>query len=230
MSTIFAFIFARGGSKGLPKKNALELGGIPLIAHSILQARAVGAIARIYVSTDDQELSEIAKKYGAEVIQRPLELASDMTPEIEAWKHAITQLELKGEEFDIFLSLPATSPLRSIADIESCIGALDVDTDAVITVTPASRNPYFNMVVKNEDGNCEIMNKSSGYSRRQDAPTAYDITTVAYVLRPGHIMAGKGVLEGNVKSVEIPKERAVDIDDIWDFKLAELIYESKKRG
>jgi N,N'-diacetyl-8-epilegionaminate cytidylyltransferase len=230
MSKVYAFIFARGGSKGLKRKNALKLGGIPLLAHSILQAKQVRTIEKIFVSTDDSELRDIAIQYGAEVIDRPSELSGDNSPEIEAWRHAITYLRSKGELFDIFLSLPATSPLRSVEDIESCIVALDDVTDSVITVTSASRNPYFNMVVKNEDGNCEIMNKSMGYSRRQDAPIAYDITTVAYVLRPDHIMAQKGVLEGKVKPIEIPKERAVDIDDIWDFKLAELIYESKSRS
>ena len=227
MRKIYAFVFARGGSKGLPKKNALELGGIPLIAHSILQAREVSAISKVYVSTDDRQLIQIAKQFGAEVIKRPQELASDSAPEIEAWKHAITHLKSIGEEFDVFVSLPATSPLRSIEDIKSSIEALDDDTDSVITVTAASRNPYFNMVVKNRNGNCEIMIGSSGFSRRQDAPAAYDITTVAYVMRPSRIMAGNGVLEGVVKSIDVPKERAVDIDDIWDFKFAELIYQSK---
>ena len=225
MKVVYAFVFARGGSKGLPKKNALKLGGIPLIAHSILKAKQVSAISKVIVSTDDPELKEIAQEYGAEVIQRPDELASDTASEVDAWRHAIEYLSARGELFDIFISLPATSPLRSTRDIKDCIDALDETSDSVITVTAASRNPYFNMVIKNSDGRCEIMNKSKdGFSRRQDAPEAFDITTVAYVLRPSHILAGKGPLQGRVTSIEIPKERAVDIDDIWDFKLAEQIY------
>lgn len=229
MSVVYAFVFARGGSKGLPRKNALKLGGIPLIAHSILKAKQVSAISKVFVSTDDPELTEIAQRYGAEVIERPAELATDTSSELDAWRHAVEFLAARGEQFDVFVSLPATSPLRSVRDIQDCIEALDEKSDTVITVTAASRNPYFNMVIKNSDGSCEIMNKSEGgYSRRQDAPEAFDITTVAYALRPDHILAGRGVLQGRVRSVEIPKERAVDIDDIWDFKLAEEIFKMNK--
>jgi CMP-N-acetylneuraminic acid synthetase len=229
LSIVYAFVFARGGSKGLPRKNALELGGIPLIAHSILKAKQVSAISKVFVSTDDPELTEVAQRYGAQVIERPAELATDTSSELDAWRHAVEFLVARGERFDVFVSLPATSPLRSVRDIQDCIDALDEKSDTVITVTAASRNPYFNMVIKNSDGSCEIMNKSEdGYSRRQDAPEVFDITTVAYALRPDHILAGRGVLQGRVRSVEIPRERAVDIDDIWDFKLAEVIFKMKK--
>lgn len=228
MRKVYAFVFARGGSKGLPRKNALKLGGIPLIGHSIMQAKMVSAISKVYVSTDDSELSQIAKDFGAEVIERPSELASDASAELDAWRHAVQHLNARGEEFDVFVSLPATSPLRSVRDIERCIEALDSSTDTVVTTTPASRNPYFNMLVKTSEGRCELVNKSEGFVRRQDAPEVYDMTTVAYVLRPSHILRANSVLDGHLKSVEIPKERAVDIDDEWDFKFAQLIYATLK--
>ena len=224
MTKVFAFVFARGGSKGLPRKNVLPLDGKPLLAHSIDVAKQVVGVDRIFVSSDDDEIKNIAVEFGAEIIDRPKWLASDNTPEIEAWKHAVSYLMEKGEFFDIFLSLPATSPLRNIQDIEACINALDERTDSVITVTSGSRNPYFNMVTKNVDGFCSMMFKSSGYSRRQDAPEAFDITTAAYVMRPDHILRAGGVLDGRVKCIEIPKERGVDIDDEWDYQFAKLLY------
>ena len=224
MSKIYAFVFARGGSKGLPRKNLLLLGGVPLIGHSINMAKALPQVSKVFVSTDDSEIKLVAKQYGAEVIDRPEELAGDKSPEWEAWRHAIRYLEDLGEEFDTFLSLPATSPLRSTEDVEEAINALDSQTDAVITVTPATRSPYFNMVSRALDGTTTILCPSDGYARRQDAPEAFDVTTVAYVMKKGFISQRNRLFDGRLKSVVVPKERAVDIDDILDFKFAELLY------
>jgi len=228
MKKVFAFVFARGGSKGLPRKNVLPLGGKPLIAHSIDVAKQVQGVERIFVSTDDDEIKRIAKEFGAEVIDRPEELASNKAPEIEAWKHAIVYLKEKGEHFDIFLSLPATSPLRDKSDVIACLEAMNKRTDAVITVTPATRSPYFNMVSREKEGYSKIIIPFNKYVRRQDTPQVYDITTVAYVTRPDFISKHNSLFEGKVKSVIVPKERAIDIDDIYDFKLAELILQKRK--
>ncbi|ROT99312.1 acylneuraminate cytidylyltransferase family protein [Marinobacter sp. R17] len=224
MSRIFAFVFARGGSKGLPGKNLLPLGGVPLIGHSIKVAKALPQVSKVFVSTDDAEIKKVAEQHGAEVIDRPAELAGDKSPEWEAWRHAIGYLERTGQHFDVFLSLPATSPLRSVSDVTAVIDALNSDTDAVITVTPASRSPFFNMVSRDYDGVCRILSPSNGYTRRQDAPEAFDVTTVAYALRREFIKGKGGLFDGKVKSVVVPKERAVDIDDNMDFKFAELLY------
>jgi len=228
MKKVFAFVFARGGSKGLPRKNVLPFGGKPLIAHSIDVAKQVKGVERIFVSTDDDEIKRIAKEFGAEVIDRPEELASDKAPELEAWRHAITYLKEKGEHFDIFLSLPATSPLRHQSDISACMEALDNETDVVITVTPAARSPYFNMVSRDLEGYSSILIPSNTYARRQDAPQVYDMTTVAYVIRPDFFIEYDALFEGRVKSVVIPKERAIDIDDMYDFKFAEVILQGLK--
>lgn len=223
MKRVFAFVFARGGSKGLPRKNVLPLAGIPLVAHSIEVAKKVKGVERVFVSTDDDEIKSIARVFGAEVIDRPEDLARDNAPEIEAWRHAVNYLKDKGEEFDVFLSLPATSPLRAQSDVTACLNALDKETDVVITVTPASRSPYFNMVSRGNDGRCRILSPSSGFSRRQDVPQAYDITTVAYAVKPEFILKHNSLFDGDVKSVVVPKERAVDIDDYWDYKFAEVL-------
>ena len=115
--------------------------------------------------------------------------------------------------------------MRSVVDVETAIRALDSDTDAVITVTPASRSPFFNMVSREPNGSCRILLASDGFNRRQDAPEAFDITTVAYILKKEFILKAERLFDGEVKSVVVPKERAVDIDDALDFAFAETLYQ-----
>jgi len=220
---VFAFVFARGGSKGLPGKNIKKLGGIPLLAHSVLLAQSIRDVKKVFVSTDCQKIAEVAIEYGAGVIQRPDELASDTASEWLAWQHAIQYVFDSGRSFDIFLSLPTTSPLRSADDVQECLRTLDSDTDVVVTVTPSSRSPYFNMVTRAENGLSKIVLGTVEARRRQDAPTVFDMTTVAYVSRPSFILEHTGLFEGRVRSVIVPKERAVDIDDEFDFKVAEAL-------
>ena len=226
MRTI-AFIFARGGSKGLPKKNTRLLGGIPLIGHSILLAQKIKEIDQIYVSTESQEIKEIALSYNAKIIDRPHELAEDDSSEWLAWRHAVNWLRNKNIIFDCFLSLPTTSPLRSIEDVISCIELFKKGSEMVISVTKSNRNPSFNMVYRDEEGISKLA-KDGSYTRRQDAPEIYDITTVAYVTSPENIIINDNIFSGDTNSVIIPKERAIDIDDEIDFLIAETLYERNK--
>lgn len=221
----FAFIFARGGSKGLPGKNIKSLLGKPLLEYSIDIAKSSVAIDKVFVSTDDNKIAEIAAASGAEVILRPIELATDESPEWLAWRHAIEYAKQIYGEFDNFISLPATSPLRSLEDVESAVlKRIETEADICISVVEASRSPFFNMVKQSENGFFELVNKpESSIERRQDAPKVYDITTVVYTASPNFILHNYGLFSGNVTSIEVPKERAVDIDDIYDFLLAETI-------
>ena len=127
--------------------------------------------------------------------------------------------------FEGFISLPATSPLRSVLDVESAIAKrIEKQADICISVTPANRSPYFNMVKFNADREIELVNPPiSEVSRRQDAPEVFDITTVVYAAAPKFIIDSYGIFSGKVTSILVPKDRAVDIDDIYDFKLAEAI-------
>ncbi|ASU23364.1 acylneuraminate cytidylyltransferase family protein [Vibrio qinghaiensis] len=220
-----AFIFARGGSKGLPGKNIKPLAGKPLLQYSIDTALASPSIGHVFVSTDDAQIANVARAGGAIVIERPEELASDTSPEWLSWRHAVEWVQTHYGEFDCFVSLPATSPLRSVDDVENAINQLkNTDADICISVTPASRSPFFNMVKQTETGLVELVNKPQGeVARRQDAPAIFDITTVVYATTPEFVLNHYGIFSGKVTSVEIPKERAVDIDDIYDFKLAEAI-------
>ena len=187
-----AFIFARGGSKGLPGKNIIQFGGKPLIAWSIEQALAVQGIERVIVSTDSVEIADIAKRYGADVpFMRPAELSSDESPEWLAWRHALNYvLESSGALPDVMVSIPVTAPLRLPSDIKNCIREYEKNkVDAVISVSDAHRSPYFNMVKINQDGYTELVNPpQSPFVRRQDVPVVYDMTTVCYVLRSEFVM------------------------------------------
>ncbi|MEW5715672.1 acylneuraminate cytidylyltransferase family protein [Pseudomonas sp. SB113] len=227
--SVYAFIFARGNSKGLPGKNIKLLGNHPLIAHSIRVAQQVVGIDKIFVSTDSDEIAAVAEAYEATVIKRPDELATDTAPEWHAWCHAINHLQAQGHKFDVFVSLPATSPLRAVEDVEQCLASLDKDSDIVVTVTPASRSPYFNMVVRDTEGVSQLVCAANNIHRRQDAPEVYDMTTVAYVAHPEFILANERIFSGRVKSVVVPRERAVDIDDIYDFKIAEMLLADREK-
>jgi N-acylneuraminate cytidylyltransferase len=228
----FAFVFARGGSKGLPGKNIRPLAGKPLIEYSIDIAKQCPSIDEVFVSTDDAGIAEIARKAGAIIIERPASLASDTSPEWLSWRHAIEWVEEHYGEFQNFVSLPATSPLRSVDDVEGAIVKLEnTIADICISVTPASRSPYFNMVQVLDDETCELVIKPEGaVTRRQDAPDVFDITTVVYVATPIFIQNNNSLFSGKVTNVVVPKERAVDIDDIYDFLLAEAIVSETKNG
>lgn len=222
-----AFIFARGGSKGLPRKNVQILGGKPLIAWSIDCARKVKRIERIIVSTDCQEIADVAHEYGAEVpFMRPTKLATDQSPEWLSWQHALNYLkETEGAFPNVMVSVPATAPLRSVIDLNNCLDEYEKnnDIDVVVTVTDASRSPYFNMVKRNSDGTVDlVISPSKTLTRRQDAPIVYDMATVAYVLRPEFVMTQQSIFDGRVHAVSVPQERAIDIDTSIDFKMAEF--------
>lgn len=228
----YAFIFARGGSKGLPKKNIKELAGKPLIAYAIECSQRVSSINKVFVSTDCKEISSVAIRYGAEVITRPPHLASDHAPEWLAWQHAVSWVEDNIGPFNNFISLPATSPLRSVQDVESAISKLEsTNADICIGITPSTRNPFFNMVRILENGQLEKFNNDSSHiNRRQDAPKCFDITTVVYAAKTIYIKEAKSIFDGALVGIEIDRARSIDIDDELDFKLAEFLlsYEHEK--
>lgn len=221
----YAFIFARGGSKGLPRKNVLTIGGIPMLAHGIKTAHSLQGVDRVYVSTDCEEIALIAKQYGAEVIDRPSELASDTASEWLAWQHAINLAADRAGSFDRFLSLPATAPLRNPEDVQSCLNALQVGVDMVITMTPAHRSPWFNIVTADSDGRVKLVAGDGTISRRQDSQECFDMTTVAYVSRPKFILKASSIWDGSVVGVEVPRERSIDIDTAHDFAVARFLME-----
>ena len=199
-----------------------------MIAWSIEQALAVKRIDRVIVSTDSEKIAKIARDYGAEVpFIRPAELATDISPEILSWKHGLNYLkETTGEYPEVFLSIPSTAPLRLSSDIELCLDEfLSSTPDIVVTVTESHRNPYFNMLRIDHEGICSLVIPNHGSpSRRQDAEEVFDMATVCYVADPFFIEKSESILEGTVRSVLIPRERAVDIDTALDFQLAQFMF------
>ncbi len=228
---VVAFICARGGSKGLPGKNIRMLNGKPLIAWAIEQAKAVPRIRQVIVSTDSEEIALVAREWGASVpFMRPAELAEDLSPEWLVWRHGLTYLQnTQGCLPDAMIVVPATAPLRLPIDIENCLDEFERSgRDIVITVTDAHRSPYFNMVKANPNGSFGlVIPPESNIARRQDAPEVFDITTVAYVAQPEFVLTKNAIFEGNVSTVHVPPERAVDIDSLLDFRIAECLMKNR---
>ena len=225
MKSIRAFIFARGGSKGIPRKNLLKINGHSLVGHSIRIAKQIKEIEKVYVSTDDSDIAEIANFYGADLINRPIELATDNSTEWLSWQHGITESFNRDGAFDYFLSLPPTAPMRNVEDILNCIQAINDQVDIVITTTPSQRSPWFNMVSIDPSGEAKLINSNLSIKRRQDSPICFAITTVAYFTRPNFILNHSNLWDGKVKTVVIPPDRAIDIDTHFDFKIAKLLME-----
>jgi CMP-N-acetylneuraminic acid synthetase len=228
-----AFIFARGGSKGLPGKNIRPLLGMSLLERAIGHAKAIGRVRRVIVSTDSTDIAEHARSAGADVpFMRPAELARDDSPEWLAWRHALQFLnDTEGRMPDAMVSVPTTAPLRLPHDIDKCLDVYVAGhCDCVITVSEAHRNPYFNMVQLDDSGRAKVVAAlPAGVTRRQDAPVVFDMATVAYVANPKFVMSANGIFEGRVKTVQVPIERAIDIDTLRDFELAQFELQRQRR-
>ncbi len=230
METV-AFIFARGGSKGLPGKNLLPLMGKPLLGWAIEQAKAVSKIDRVFVSTDSEEIAQVAIKYGAKIpFLRPKELASDEASEWLAWRHALEWIRNnEGKLPDAMVVVPTTSPLRLPEDLEAALALFEKgDADAVITVTKARRNPCFNMVQIRSDGFVKlVIQPETEIYRRQEAPVFYDVSTVAYVVSPSFVLSRSGLFSGKIRAVQVSEDHAVDIDTKNEFEIAEFLMQKR---
>ena len=232
---IHAWIFARGGSKGLPGKNIRPLMGKPLIAYAIETAKKSRYIKEVFVSTDSPDIAAVAEQYGAIVpFLRPAELADDKSPEILAWRHAVNWMRSQ-EQFDpmdIMVSLPTTAPLRTAEEVDEAIELfLKGEADTVIAVSKSARHPAFNMVYVDEKGYAQtILSKYVEWvPNRQAYPSAYDITTAVYVCDVDFIMKNDVYLQGRVQAIVIPEDHGIDIDTLMDFQQAELILQEQMK-
>ena len=233
--SLWAAVFARGGSKGLPHKNLKVLDGLPLVAHSIRVGLEIPGVAGVLCSTDSPEIKAVAEHHGASApFLRPSELAEDDSPEWLSWKHLAQHLiEAGASTEDLLVSLPATAPLRTIADVESAISKHRTSgADVVVSYTPAARSPWFNMVTQGPDGSlCTVIESDGGaLSRRQDAPQVFDLATVVYVTTLGFVLGADSLFEGKVAGIEISAERAIDIDTQLDFDIAEYLFIRQRGG
>lgn len=226
--TVYGAVFARGGSKGVPGKNLRQIAGTSLLQLSVAMGLASQGIDRMFCSTDSEKIAAEAQRLGAEVpFLRPEALAQDDSPEWASWQHLARFLVKHGaSESDVLLSLPTTSPLRTLEDIEHALSHFQQEHfDVVLGVSEANRNPWFNMVVRTHSSAVSLVagSESEQIARRQDGPAVFDVTTVVYVTTLGFVIRADGLFEGNVGSVVIPRERAIDIDTEFDLEIADYL-------
>jgi len=227
--TVLALVPARGGSKGLVRKNVLPFNGRPLICWTVEQARAAQTVDRVMVSTDDTEIAAAARDCGAEVpFMRPGALAQDATGSVEVIMHALEWLK-SNESYvpDLIILLQATTPLRTAGDIDECVRLLcEKGTESVVSVTVSEGNPYYNLVECSDCGYVAI-SKKGAYTRRQEVPAVYRINGAVYGWHTGIVLREKKVLTARSRMYLMPKERSVDIDDAIDFAIAEFLVRRK---
>jgi CMP-N-acetylneuraminic acid synthetase len=212
---VLGLIPARGGSKGVPRKNVRELGGKPVLAWTVEAALAAERLARVVVSTDDDEIARVAHACGAESLARPAELAGDGTPDLPVFRHA---LETLGE-FDAVAWLRPTAPLRVAADIDAAVALLaDAEADSVRSVTRAEHSPYW--MGRIDDGRLVPL-LAEVPPQRQQLPDVYRLNGAVDVARCSSV--GTELFGGDVRAYVMPPERSVDLDTELDFLLAEAL-------
>jgi CMP-N,N'-diacetyllegionaminic acid synthase len=230
LASIVGLITARGGSKGIPGKNIKMVAGKPLIAWTIEAAKASRNLDRVIVSTDDEEISQTALEWGAQVpFIRPAELAQDDSPHIPVMTHAVEWLE-SHEDFkcDHVLLLQPTSPLRSSQDIDDSIKlALGKDADSVVSVCEAPYHPY---LAKNiVDGRLEDFTPPpEGYLARQKLPKSFVNNGAIFLVRRDILMERQTLYTDRSYAYVMPAERSLDIDTAWDLHLADLILRDRR--
>ncbi len=228
MRTI-ATICARGGSKGLPGKNIRSFMGKPLIGHAIELAMRCDQVQGVYVSTDAQEIADVATAYGATVLGlRPAALATDAAPKLPALLHLVAQVEAVVGPVVRVLDLQPTSPLTALEDVLACLAASETAPQAglVTSVFDSGSNPYYTMVEADALGFAQL-SKPSTAARRQDAPEVRTLNGAVYVWQRNALAtaAAQGLWSVPVRTVEMPKARSVDIDDALDWDMALFLAE-----
>ena len=229
---VMAIIPARGGSKGVPHKNVKLLGGFPLIAYTIAVCKRAQNIDRIIVSTDDENIAGIAKRYGAEVpFLRPKEYAGDQSGDIEFVNHAISWfLKNEGELPEYFVHMRPTTPLRKADIIDQAIDRIKNDTKATSlrSAHEASESP-FKWFIKNENGYFQSISKDisndAANNGRQEFPKVYIPDGYVDVLRTEFVMENQ-LLHGN-RMIAFESPQCNEVDTEWDFKLLEYQIEKE---
>lgn len=224
-------ICARGGSKGVKGKNIRQLLGKPLIAHTIEQAQASGLFDAIAVGSDSDQILEVADNYGVKyLIKRPSELATDQSGKMPAIRHCVSEVEkITGITFDMMVDLDATSPLRSISDIQTTVNMMEKSNAGnLITAMPARRSPYFNLIELGDNGGVTLSKPPiKQILRRQDAPKCFDMNASIYIWKRLSFYGADSVINNDTLLYVMPEERSIDIDSEVDFDFVE--YMMRKR-
>ena len=226
---VLAVIPARGGSKGLPGKNIRMFAGLPLIAHSISFAGLCPEIDRCIVSTDSEKIASVAREHGGEVpFLRPAELSQDSTPTWPVLQHALREMEAREKtRFETLLLLDPTSPGRLQEDVTAALKMLEADPQAVgvVAVSEPHFNPRWTCVEDREGYMAQSFPSGQNYIRRQDVPRTYRINALLYLWRRDHILneSEHGMYSKPHLMLIVPEERAIHIDQLHDFQVAELM-------
>ena len=220
---------ARGGSKGVKRKNIRLLGNKPLIVYSIKTALQSDLFQDVIISTEDTEIAKIVKKNGGSIpFMRPLELATDTTTTEEVLIHAITKLQTLGFNFDTIVLRDCTVPFIDKQDMKKALELFyQKKCDAVFASIRAHPNPYFGMMeIQNNGYLVPSKISSSEITRRQDAPIVYNVDGM-FIMDVKHFLKTKKISSGNILPYEITKEHGHMIDFEFDFKVAELLVGKK---
>jgi len=221
---VLAIIPARGGSKRLPGKNIMDLNGKPLIAWTIEAAKKSQYIDKLIVSTDDEKISTISKKYGAEVpFIRPKELSSDTANSIDVIFHAINFYKEKSIEFEYILLLQPTSPLRITKDIDNAFKMISNDTKALVSVCETEHSPLWSNTLPDDLSMKDFIRPKIKNKRSQDLPKYYRLNGAIYISKIEYLKENNGFLGKNTKAFIMPQERSVDIDSEVDYEICKII-------
>ena len=217
MSKVLAIIPARGGSKGLPRKNVLDLGGKPMIAWSIEAAAQSQHIDRCIVSTDDDEIAEVARSLGGDVPYiRPADIARDQSTTLDVALHAIEILD----NYDTVVILQPTSPLRSAQDIDKTIEAMHkAKSQSAVSVCEPAKSPYWSYRTDEQGRLVSLIDPQLASKRRQDLPDAYVLNGAVYVAQVDWLKKNLAFVDKNTVAHVMPAERSLDIDTAFDLKL-----------
>ena len=216
---------ARGGSKGIPRKNIKPLAGIPLIHYSIEVARTLADDEHIIVTTDDDEIAQVARETGLPVsYKRPAHLATDTAGSREVILDAMDYADAMGIKYDNVVLLQPTSPLRTAEDVEKALELYSPEVDMVVSVVEANANPYYNCFETDATTGYLYVSKGDGrITRRQDAPRVWEYNGAVYVINPQSLRAmSMGEFTRKVPC-EMPRERSIDLDTPMDWAIAEVI-------
>jgi CMP-N,N'-diacetyllegionaminic acid synthase len=229
MREVLAVVPARGGSKGIPRKNLAPVNEIPLIAHSIRHALESPSITRIIVSTEDEEIADVARKFGAEVpFRRPRALADDHVLDHPVFRHVLETLKNDHYEPALVVHLRPTSPFRRIEWIEEAIAQLTAQptADSVRSVSRPSQHPYRMFTIAGDGFLRPLMqheHPAPYVLRRQDLPPVYYYNCVLDVTRPATILE-KGSMTGDrILPYVIPEDDIIDVDTRRDLDIARFL-------
>ncbi len=226
---ILAIIPARGGSKGIPRKNVLPLAGKPLLAYTVTEALRSDLISRLVVSTDDPEIAQVSQDYGAEVVRRPSEISGDLASSEDALLHAINYLkETEGYQPEIIVFLQATSPLTQAEDIDGTIQAMiDQDADSALAVIPFH---YFLWKMDQSGDAVGINHDKRARPLRQEREPQYLETGAVYTMKTAGFLEARHRFFGKTVMYTMPGERRLEIDEPVDFKIAEMLLREQTRA